>query len=65
MAALILQGCNDMSKEEKEEIVEKSTESAVQYYRKYSNETAVQAAIPQNIAPVLCEPIFVYHNTDS
>ncbi|KAF0818530.1 hypothetical protein KIS4809_2589 [Bacillus sp. ZZV12-4809] len=54
-----------MSKEEKEEIVEKSTESAVQYYRKYSNETAVQAAIPQNIAPVLCEPIFVYHNTDS
>lgn len=33
LAALILQGCNDMSKEEKEEIVEKSTESAIQYFK--------------------------------
>ncbi|MCM3707831.1 MULTISPECIES: hypothetical protein [Cytobacillus] len=32
MAALILQGCSDMSKEEEERIVEKSTESAVQYF---------------------------------
>lgn len=33
LTALILQGCNDKSKEEKQEIVEKSTGTAVQYFK--------------------------------
>jgi hypothetical protein len=33
LAVFILQGCNDISKEEKEKIVKEATESAVQYFK--------------------------------
>lgn len=33
LAVLILQGCNDMSKEEKETIIKEATESAIQHFK--------------------------------
>lgn len=33
LAILILQGCKDMSEEEKEKVVKEATESAIQYFR--------------------------------